>query len=212
MRGTMSMSGLNEALNGEFQRLERATTAAMREATTGLKEEMRDRTFAAGLGYRLSGTWQGETYPSSGESLDPSAYVFTKAPKIISSYVGRSRVVTPIGGGFAIPVNPVIGRNGKPLSPYEVERRFNQDFAVRQLRSGNLGLFLNLVRGRSKRRPGFRQATKGRTAQGRRAEMTLMFVVVRQLRTKDLLDLEGPMRRWADRVSGLIDKHLGAGR
>jgi hypothetical protein len=119
-------------------------------------------------------------------------------------------VITPLGGGFAIPVSPVIGRRGKPLNPVEVEARFNQEFQVRRLRSGNLGLFLDLVRGRSLRRPGFRQATKGRRAQGRKVELTLMFVLVRSLRTKPVLRVQGAADRAAAGVQAKFDRNMGA--
>lgn len=207
MRIKARMVGLDAVLLDGLGRLERATTLAMEEAGEGLKEELRDKTFAAGLGNRLPYTWKLRSFPGAGASLEPAAYVYSAAPKILSFFTA-ARVIMPFGAAFAIPVSPVIGRGGRALNPVEVEDRFNQDLEPGFLPSGNLGLFLNLVRGRSRRRPGFRQATKGRRAQGREVERVLMFVLVRSLRSRKAIDLDTIGNRWAGRVPGLIEKHL----
>lgn len=206
MRLSVDMSGLQAALDDGLARAEHAVTAAMREATVGLKEDLRDETFKH-LGVRVAYAWQGETYPNTGASLEPSAYVFSKAPKIIS-FFSAERVITPIGGGFAIPVNPIVKRGGRPMTIAEVETRFNQDLQPRRLPSGNIGLFADLVRARSERRPGYRNLTAGRKKKGRSTELILMFVLVRHLRGRKLVDVLAAGERWAGRVPGLIQKHL----
>jgi hypothetical protein len=206
MRVSARMDGLEAALQGELDELARATTVAMEEAVDGLKQEYRDQTFRV-LGKRVAYAWQGNAYPESGTSLDPAGYVYSNAPAIID-FFSSARVHTPLGEGFAIPVNPVIKRGGLSMSPHEVELYYNAELQPRPLPSGNLGLFLDLIRGKSKRRPGFRRATEGRLRQGRSPEAVLMFVIVRTLTSKELLDLEGPANRWAERVGPLIEGNL----
>jgi Family of unknown function (DUF6441) len=202
------IEGLDATFASGLAIIEQATTAGMAEGGEGLLDELRDLTFKAGLGTRLPNTWKLELYPRGRTSLEPAAFVYSKAPKIISFFT-VDRVITPLGAAFAIPVSPVIKRGGKPMSPVEVEARFNQELEARPLPSGNVGLFLDLVAAKSRRRPGFRPATRRRVAAGRRVEKTLMFVLVRSLRSVKLLDLEASAERWGFRTVTLIEKHFG---
>lgn len=197
---------LRASLRAESARVDRAVDEALREATSGLKEEMRDLTFTA-LGRKVAYAWQERFYPNKDDPRGPAGLVYSKAPKIIDFHRAE-RIRTPIGGAFAIPVNPVVKRGGRAMSIAEVESRFNQDLQPVRLRSGNIGLFADLIGARSGR--GFRPATRGRLAQGRRAQKVLLFVLVRSLRSRKLIDLAGPAKRWTARIPALIDKRLGA--
>lgn len=201
-------ASLKSAMTSELERVDRAVLEGLKEATEGLKEEMRDRTFQV-LGRKVAYAWQARHYPNRGDPRGPAGFVWSKAPRIID-FNRAERIVTPIGGAFAIAVNPVIKRGGRPMTIAEVESKFNQDLEPRRLPSGNIGLFADLVRGSSSRRPGFRQATKGRLGAGRKVEKVLMFVLVRQLRSRKRIDLVGPANRWGARIPELIEKRLGA--
>jgi hypothetical protein len=63
------------------------------------------------------------------------------------------------------------------LSPIEVEGRFNAELQPVKLKSGRIGLVIDVVAGRSGR--GFRPATARRRGQGRQARPVLMFVLTR---------------------------------
>lgn len=201
---------LKEACSRELVRVEKAVLDGVTEATNGLKEELRDETFTK-LGLRVAHAWQGRVYPNKDEKRGPAGFVWSKAPRIIDFW-SAARIVTPIGAAFAIPVNPVVKRGGRAMTPVEVEAKFNQELEAVKLGSGNVGLFLDLVRSKSKRRPGFRAPTKGRAAQGRSSEKVLMFVLVRNLRSRKLIDVAGIAVPWGDRTARLIEKKLGAGQ
>jgi hypothetical protein len=59
---------------------ERAVTAAMREAGTGLKTAWRTQITGAGLGRRLANSIRSRNCPRSGESLDAAALIWYRAP------------------------------------------------------------------------------------------------------------------------------------
>ena len=65
---------------------ERAVTAAMREAGTGLKTAWRTQITGAGLGRRLANSIRNQNFPRSGESLDAAALVWSKAPVIVGAH------------------------------------------------------------------------------------------------------------------------------
>lgn len=212
MRVSVDVRGFEAALRSslefESKRVEAAVNTAVREATDGLKEEMRDQTFGK-LGNKVAYAWRGRFYPNKDDGRGPAGFVWSKAPKIIDFHRAE-RIVTPIGGAFAIPVNPVVKRGGRAMSIQEVESKFNQDLQARRLPSGNVGLFADLIGARSGK--GFRPATKGRLAQGRETELVLLFVLVRNIRSRKLIDLTGPANRWGAKIPALVGKYLGAGQ
>jgi hypothetical protein len=74
---------LNALLTAELRSAERAVTAGIREATDGLKTELRRQISSAGLGTRLANTWRGEVYPKGQPSIGAAGYVWSKAPGIV---------------------------------------------------------------------------------------------------------------------------------
>lgn len=219
MRALARMDGTRAVLDDGLARLERATTAAMREATTGLKEELRDQVEAAGLGPRLAKTWQGNTYPKSGTSLEPAGYVYSKAPKIVS-FFNEGQVVKATRGRFlAIPTDDTPRkRGGRPLSVDEVETRYGRrlqfvspgdgGFRTPSTRRGGVAFLVmpGLVIRKSSQR--WRNAGPLDKKRGRATQSVIMFILVPEVAGQKKLDLEGPTRRWAARVPGAIEKHF----
>jgi len=65
------------AMAAEVKAGEKAVTAAMREAGTGLKTAWRGQITGAGLGRRLANSIRSQTYPKAGESLNAAALVWS---------------------------------------------------------------------------------------------------------------------------------------
>lgn len=218
MRLKASISGLDKALQDARSQIERATTRAMSEAAEGLKEELRDQT-AAALGRRVAFAWRANVYPRGGTSLNPAALVYSRAPRIVSLF-STGAVIRPVKGSnfLWIPTQNVpraTGRRGasRRMTPEQVEQAFNADLQIRRGRNGSLLAFIDVVKAKSAARPGFRQATrirvKGRKGlPARQVQPVLMFVLRRQVVGRKLIDLEGPARRWAAKVPGLIERYL----
>jgi hypothetical protein len=172
-------------------------TNLMFQAGEGLQEELRDATRKAGFGNGVANAWRLRMYPQNGRSLDPAAYVFTKAPNIMASAT-KAQLIRPLGGRryLAIPTDnvPGIGR-GKTMTPHEVETYFNQDLIIRRNRRGTLLGLVKAIQARNKK--GFRRATKGRQAQGRSVKLILMFIFVPFVRTRKAIDLDAAAERWS---------------
>lgn len=64
----------------------RAAPTGLRGAADGLKQDLREDVVAAGLGERLSRTWQGKAFPEVGESAEAAAYIWSRAPKIVDAF------------------------------------------------------------------------------------------------------------------------------
>lgn len=195
----------------ESTRVTAAVDEEIRAGADGLKSDLR-RVTSDLLGDKVANAWRSKFYPNKGDTRGPAGFVWSKAPKILD-FFSAARLVTPVGEAFAIPTENVPrGSRGRRLTPIEVEARFNAELQPVRLKSGRIGLVIDVVAARSARRPGFRAATKRRAAQGRTAQPVLMFVLTRgPLRGRKLIDLDAFANRWGIRTAGNIEKRLERG-
>ncbi len=166
---------------------ERAVTAAMREAGTGLKTAWRGQITGAGLGRRLANSIRSQTYPKAGESLNAAALVWSKAPVIVGAHDTGPLIRSRDGFWLAIPL-PAAGKSlrGGRITPGEWERR--------------RGLRLRFVY----RRTGPSQAVVSRSKTGRGKVTAPIFLLVPQVKLPKRLDLARDADRALDSVPGLI--------
>jgi hypothetical protein len=102
---------LEDLLKAELRDAERAVTAGIREATDGLKTELRRQITGAGLGTRLANTWRSEVYPKGQPSIGAAGYVWSKAPGLVRLYAEGALIRSKRGLFLAIPT-PAAGRFG----------------------------------------------------------------------------------------------------
>jgi hypothetical protein len=112
------------AMAAEVKAGEKAVTAAMREAGTGLKTAWRGQITGAGLGRRLANSIRSQTYPKAGESLNAAALVWSKAPVIIGAH-DTGPLIRSKERVLAGDPDPAAGRGlrGGKITPGEWERR-----------------------------------------------------------------------------------------
>jgi len=77
--------------------------AAIGEAGKLLQADLRQDVINAGLGSKLANAWRARTYPANGPSLDPAAWVWTKAPKLIDVFQQGVTIRSRDGFWLAIP-------------------------------------------------------------------------------------------------------------
>jgi hypothetical protein len=187
----IAVPDLEEAFHGLEGQHAAALTEAMRGATDTLKTGLRAQVRAAGFSARLANTWRANSYPKSGNSLDPAGYAWSNAPDIIDAF-SKETVIRPHGGKnyLWLPTKnvPLVGGRRR-MTPDEVDTAFDQDLIIRNWRGGRRLAFVSVIRAKNKR-GGFRRATRGRVAQGRGAELVLMFVLVPQIVTRKRFDLQ----------------------
>lgn len=208
MKLTFGMSGLNEALRAATDDISAGIEEEVDAAEEGLKADLRQQTEDL-LGHKVANAWRGRVYRNEGQASGPAAFVWSKAPRIID-FFSSSHLVTPLGEAFAIPTSNVPrGARGRRLTPIEVEARFNTELRVVPLKTGNLGLVMDLVGALSRRRGGFRAATAGRRSQGRKAQAVLMFVLIKgPIGGQQLIDVEGLANTWGAKLAGNIERRF----
>jgi hypothetical protein len=77
---------LKAMMAAEVKAAEKAVSGGVRQATDGLKNELRGQVTGAGLGERLAKSWRGDLYPKGGMSINAAGFIYTKAPQIIGAF------------------------------------------------------------------------------------------------------------------------------
>lgn len=197
MKIDVKMAGLARAAEAGLARVARGTTAGMREATTGLKDDLRDQVLRAGFNQRLANTWRGNTYPRQGASLEPAAYVYSKAPKIVFAFTSGA-TIRPVNGSryLWIPTDKVPKKRTRggsaAISPEEVEQRFGPFFYRPGKRGGLVAMVVS-----TRRRRG-----------AHRGQGVAMFNLRRTVDMPKLLELQRPAQAWAARAVVLIERNI----
>jgi hypothetical protein len=183
----------------EIKAGEKAVSAAMREAGTGLKSAWRGQITQAGLGRRLANSIRSQTYPKSGESLRAAALVWSKAPKVIGAHATGPLIRAKRGFYLAIPT-PAAGRSsgGRALTPSDWERRRGMRLRFVHRRQGPS---LLVADGRLNSR-GLGVASRSKTGRGRAT--VPIFLLVPQVKLAKRLDLDRDADRAQAAVPGLI--------
>jgi len=178
---------------------ERAVSAAMREAGTGLKTAWRSQITGAGLGRRLANSIQSQNFPRSGESLNAAALVWSKAPVIIGAHETGPLIRSRNGFWLAIPTAAAgKGARGSRITPGEWERRTGLRLRFIYRRRGPS---LLVAEGRLNTKG---RAVAARSKTGRGIVTAPIFLLVPQVKLPKRLDLARDAERAHDAVPGLI--------
>ncbi|MBJ3764407.1 hypothetical protein ILP92_16830 [Maribius pontilimi] len=178
---------------------EKAVSAAICEAGTGLKSDWRAQITGAGLGRRLANSIRLATYPKAGDSLNAAALVWSKAPEIIGSHDTGPLIRSKDGFWLAIPL-PAAGKStrGGRITPGEWERRRGLRLRFVYRRTGPS---LLVAEGRLNTNG---QAVVSRSKTGRGKVTAPIFLLVRQVKLPKRLDLARDADRALGSVPGLI--------
>lgn len=194
---------LKSIMAAELKSAEKAVSGGVKQATDGLKNELRGQVTGAGLGERLAKSWRGDLYPKNGLSINAAGFVYTKAPQIIGAFAYGVTIRGKQGRFLAIPTPYVIRRENKKLTP--------ADFA-------EAGIPLRYIPPQGNRRVGllvvddFRVTSKGRARvasdrakkTGRGLTTVIMFILVPQATLKKRFDIDSVAKKWIDRLPTLV--------
>jgi hypothetical protein len=187
------------AMAAEVKAGEKAVTAAMREAGTGLKTAWRGQITVAGLGQRLANRIRAQVYPANRPSLSAAALVWSKAPVIVGAHDTGPLIRSRNGFWLAIPTEAAgRGLRGGQITPGEWERRTGLRLRFVYRRSGpSLLVAESRIDSRGRAR-----ASRSKT--GRGVATVPIFLLVPQVKLPKRLDLARDAERSHDSVPGLI--------
>ena len=213
MRLTAAFEGnLKQFLETEIGRAEIAVTAAVREATTGLKNRMRAQVTATGLGTRLARTWRGDLYPQRGRSLHAAGEVYTKAEKILSGFEEGTVIRSKDGFWLAIPTPNAPKRvMGQKVTPGNLERARGIRLQFVYRKHGPSLLVANQMRASYSRKTGeirgFRKASQRARDTGRGLTSVVMFWLVPQVKMPKRIRFDSEAAKWHRKLPRLVLKY-----
>lgn len=207
MRISAAIEGdLKRFLADELKAGEEAVTAGIREATDGLKLELRRQIVGAGLGQRLANTWRSEVYPKGQKSVRAAGLVFSKASNIVRAFDSGAVIRSKHGFFLAIPT-PAAGRYGdgrQKMNPGLWERMHGVRLKFVYRRRGPSLLVAENQRARTGKRSGFAKASASALRSGRGLATVPMFLLVPQVTLRKRLDIAGAAEKWIAALSGLV--------
>ncbi|MBI4968177.1 MAG: hypothetical protein HZC25_08685 [Rhodospirillales bacterium] len=207
MRLSAAIEGdLTRFLTDELKAGEDAVTAGIREATDGLKLDLRQQIVGAGLGQRLANTWRSEIYPKGQSSIRAAGLVFSKAPDIVRAYADGAVIRSRHGFFLAIPT-PAVGKCGdgkQKMNPGLWERMHGARLKFVYRRRGPSLLVAESLRARTGKRGGFAKASASALRTGRGLATVPMFILVPQVTIKKRLDVDGAADKWLAALPGLV--------
>lgn len=209
MRLEASIEGsFQEAMTAEARRAARAVTFGIREATDGLKADLRRQITGAGLGERLARTWRSEVYPRSRQSIGAAGYVWSKAPGLIRIYDQGAVIRSQRGLYLAVPT-PAAGKYGdarKKITPGDWERIHGLRLQFVYRPNGPSLLVANNARLTARARAianiGRRRGDPFTRMSGRTT--VPVFILVPQVTVRKRLDVAGAARKWLAELPGLV--------
>lgn len=187
MKLSASVTDIARLMQGEIAAGEKAVTAAVKDAGTGLRDNWRGQITRAGLGQRVARTIRSETYPKGRDSLNAAATVWSRAPVILEAHNTGPLIRSADGFWLAIPT-PAAGKSlrGGRITPGEWERRTGLRLRFIYRRSSP-SLLIAEARLSKKGR-----AVRSRSKAGRGLTSVPIFLLVPQVRLSKRLDLERP--------------------
>ena len=212
MRLAAAIEGrLSERLMVDLTAAERAVTVGLREASEGLKADLRGQITGAGLGERLARTWRSEVYPKGGRSIRAAGLVWSKAPGIVGLYEDGAVIHSRHGLFLAIPTLAAgrYGDGGRKITPGGWERRTGLPLRFVYRRRGLSLLVADNARLSRRGLATGNRSRRGDAAFTRLAGRTTVpvFILVPQVRVKKRLNVARAGRAWQGRLPGLILRH-----
>lgn len=187
-------------LEQEIRAGERAVTAAMKAAGSELKQDWREQITRAGLGHRLPRTIRSRTYPTSGDSINAAAFIWSNAPEILNAHDRGALIRSKSGFWLAIPTEAAgKGRGGARLTPAEWERRRGMRLRFIYRRNGPSLLVAEKARINTR---GLAVASRAKTGRGQVSAP--IFLLVPRVKLRKRLDLARDAEKVAGAVPGWI--------
>lgn len=203
---------LKQMMADELKTAERAVTTGVRQATDGLKAELRNQIASAGLGQKLANTWRGQVYPKGGTSLNAAGFVWSKAPEIVNAFGNGVTIRSSHGFFLAIPTEAA-GKSamGKRITPALWEQAHGMRLRFVYRRGAVSLLVADNMRARTGKRGGFSAASASALRTGRGLTTVPIFLLVSQVTLRKRFDIDSAANKWTERLPNLVIQNWEGG-
>lgn len=205
-----AVTDVGQLMREEELRGRRAVSTAMQRAGAGLQAEWRRQILAAGLGNRLARTVRARNFPAQ-PSMSAAAWVYSRAPQIVSAFENGDIIRSRDGLFLAIPTAAAgtRGLGNKRITPFGWEQRTGMRlrFVYRTLGPSLLVADDARLTTRGMATMNRRRARQDGTRAG--SATVPIFILVPQVTLRKRLDVAGAARLWAARAPALIAEGWG---
>ncbi|MFA5040972.1 MAG: DUF6441 family protein [Bdellovibrionales bacterium] len=203
---------LKRIMADELKTAEQAVTSGVRQATDGLKGELRNQISSAGLGQKLANTWRGQVYPKGGASLNAAGFVWSKAPEIVSAFGNGVTIRSSHGFFLAIPTEAA-GKSamGKRITPGLWEQAHGMRLRFVYRRGAVSLLVADNMRARTGKRGGFSAASTSALRTGRGLTTVPIFLLVPQVTLRKRFDIDRAANKWTAHLPSLVIQNWEGG-
>jgi len=196
---------LKKIMADEVRSAEKAVTGGVRQATDGMKLELRGQITGAGLGQKLGNTWRGQVYPKGGLSINAAGYVWSKAPTIVRAFGSGAVIRSSRGFYLAIPT-AAAGKSamGKRITPGLWEQAHGQRLRFVYRRGGASLLVADNMRAKTGKCGGFAAASASALRTGRGLTTVPIFILVPQVTLRKRFDIDSVANKWIGLLPNMV--------
>lgn len=206
MRFLAALQGdLKKIMAQEVKAAEQAAMNGMRQATDGLKQELRGQVTGAGLGQRLANTWRGKVFPQGQASLNAAGFVWNNAPKIVGAYAHGTVIHARNSQFLAIPTSAA-GKLAmrQKMTPERWQKIHGKKLLFIYRRNAPSLLVAENMRARKGKRGGFADASATALRTGRGLTTVPVFILIPQVNVKKRFDIDSVAQKWIARAPQLM--------
>ncbi len=203
-----TIGDLRKNMRKEREFIERMAASATKEATNGLKKELRQDVVGGGLGARLSRTWRSKFF-DDGPGIDTKGFVYSKAAEIIESFDQGTLIKARKGRYLAIPTKNAPKRINRRKATPDLYRKHKGDLRFVKSKGGTAFLVADDRRASYSRKTGdfrgFRKASKSALKTGKGLTTVVMFILVPAAKMPKKLDVQKIADEWGNKHINILE-------
>lgn len=183
---------LHKFMKEQEKAAEVAVTKGIAEITKQAETKLRAQVVSSGLGNRLAKSWRSQVYPKGQTSIKAAGFIYSKAPKLISSFNDGVVIRSKKGLFLAIPTEnaPKRGIGGKRISPANFPENIYGKLRFVYRQKGVSLLVVENLKASNGKRGGFRRASESALRTGRGLATAVMFILVPQVALRKRLNYQ----------------------
>ena len=203
-----AIGDLRRNMRKEREFIKRIAVTATKEATNGLKKDLREDVVGGGLGARLSRSWRSKFF-DDGAGIDVKGFVYSRAAEIIESFDQGVVIKARKGRYLAIPTNNAPKRINRRKPTPKLYEEHKGPLRFVKSKGGTAFLVADDRRASYSRKTGefrgFRKASKTALKTGKGLTTVVMFILIPSAKIPKKLDVQKIADEWGIKHINLLE-------
>lgn len=203
-----TIGDLRKNMRKEREFVKRIAVSATKEATNGLKKDLRQDVVGGGLGARLSRSWRSKFF-EDGSGIDVKGFVYSRAAEIIESF-DQGVLIKSRGGRFlAIPTQNAPKRINRRKPTPDLYTQHKGPLRYVKTKGSTAFLVADDRRASYSRKTGefrgFRKASKTALRTGKGLTTVVMFILIPTAKIPKKLDVQKVADEWGTKHINILE-------